>query len=71
MHLCPNSVTGEHKALIIGYSTIPVTKHGGGSIMLWEYFTANRDGEMYHSQGENESHQITEVLEVNLLQNGT
>ena len=44
--------------------TIPMVKHGGGSIILWGYFSAARTGRLVRIEGKINR----EILDENLLQ---
>ena len=42
-------------------------KHGGGSIMLWGYFSAERTGRLVRSEGKMNGAKYREILDENLL----
>ena len=49
--------------------TIPMVKHGGGSIMLWGCFTVARTGRLVRIEGKMNIAKYRKVLDENLLQN--
>ena len=46
--------------------TIPTVKHGGGSIMLWEFFSGT--GRLVRNEGKMNGTKFREILDENLLQ---
>jgi hypothetical protein len=48
--------------------TIPTVKHGGGSIMLWGYFSAAWTGRLVRIEGKMNGAKYREILDENLLQ---
>ena len=48
--------------------TIPMVKHGGGSIMLWRYFSAAGTGRLVRLEGKMNRAKYREILDENLLQ---
>ena len=48
--------------------TIPVVKHGGGSIMLWRCFSAAGTGKLVRIEGKMNGAKYREILDENLLQ---
>ncbi|KAG2458101.1 TCB1 transposase, partial [Polypterus senegalus] len=55
--------TTHHQA-----NTIPTVKHGGGSIMLWECFSAARTGRLVRIKGKMTAAMYSDILDENLLQ---
>jgi hypothetical protein len=47
--------------------TIPMVKHGGGSIMLWGCFSAARTGRLVRIKGKMNGVKHREILDENLL----
>uniref|UniRef100_A0AAZ3NZF4 Transposase n=1 Tax=Oncorhynchus tshawytscha TaxID=74940 RepID=A0AAZ3NZF4_ONCTS len=48
--------------------TIPTVNHGGGSIMLWESFSATGTGRLVRIEGKMNGVKYKEILDENLLQ---
>ena len=48
--------------------TIPMVKHGGGSIMLWGCFSAAGPGRQVRIKGKMKGAKYREILDENLLQ---
>ena len=48
--------------------TIPTVKHGGGSIMLWECFSAVGTGRLVRIEGKINGAKYREILDENFLQ---
>ena len=48
--------------------TIPMVKHGGGSIMLWGCFSLARTGSLVGIEGKMNRAKYREILDENLLQ---
>uniref|UniRef100_A0A8C5PIV3 Transposase Tc1-like domain-containing protein n=1 Tax=Leptobrachium leishanense TaxID=445787 RepID=A0A8C5PIV3_9ANUR len=48
-------------------NTIPTIKHGGGNIMLWGYFAANRTGQLRCIKGTKDGIMYRQILGENLL----
>ena len=48
--------------------TIPTVKHGGGSIMLWGYFSAAVTGRLVPIEGKMNRAKYREILVENLIQ---
>jgi hypothetical protein len=44
--------------------------HGGGSIMLWRYFSAAGTGKLVRIEGKMNGAKYREILDENLLQRG-
>ena len=49
--------------------TMPTVKHGGGSIMLWGYFSVTVTGRLVRIEGKMNGAKYREILDENLLQN--
>lgn len=47
-------------------NTLPIVKHGSGSVMLWG-FACSSNGKMQHMGGKNDSGKYLEILEKHLL----
>ena len=62
-HVCKKPDTTHHLA-----NTIPTVKHGGGSIMLWGYFSAAGTGRLVRFEGKMNGAIYNEFLDENLLQ---
>ena len=48
--------------------TLPMMKHGDGSIMLWEYFSAAGIGTLVRIEGKMKRAKNREILDENMLQ---
>jgi hypothetical protein len=48
--------------------TVPTSKHGSGSIMLWGCFSVAGAGRLVHIKGKMNGAKYREILDVNLLQ---
>ena len=61
-HVWRKPVTAHHLA-----NTIPMVKHGGGSIMLWGCFSAAGNGRLVRIEGKMNGAKYREILDENLL----
>ena len=48
--------------------TIPTAKYGGGSIMLWGYFSAAGPARLVRTEGKMNGEKYREILDENMLQ---
>ncbi|KAG2468546.1 TC1A transposase, partial [Polypterus senegalus] len=62
-HVWRKPGTAHHQA-----NTIPTVKHGGGSIMLWGYFSAAGTGRLVRIKGKMTAAMYRDILDENLLQ---
>ena len=62
-HVWRKPGTTHHQA-----NTIPTVKHGGGSIMLWGYFSAAGTGRLVRIEGKMNAAMYRDILDENLLQ---
>ena len=50
------------------FNTIPIVKHGGGSIMLWGCFLAAETGRLVRIEGTMNGAKYRQIFDANLLQ---
>ncbi|KAK3552257.1 hypothetical protein QTP86_006082 [Hemibagrus guttatus] len=62
-HVWRKPDTAHHLA-----NTIPIVKHGGGSIMWWECFSAAGTGRLVRIEGKMNAAMYRDILDENLLQ---
>ncbi|KAG2459909.1 TCB1 transposase, partial [Polypterus senegalus] len=62
-HVWRKPGTAHHQA-----NTIPTVKHGGGSIMLWRWFSAAGTGRLVRIKGKMTAAMYRDILDENLLQ---